>query len=161
LCRGASIRRREAPPPGDRARTPGASERHHPFGSLLVDASGQVVLEAENSVVTGRDVTGHVELNLVRAASAQLELVTLEGTTLYASTEPCAMCSSAIYWAGIGCVVYALGSEQLAAIVEDVAGVSTGALSCRELFARGRREIDVSGPHLPDEAAAVDQGFWN
>lgn len=67
--------------------------------------------EAENTVVTEHDVTGHAELNLVRRASMRFEVETLEGVTLYTSTEPCAMCSSAIYWSGIGRVVYALGSE--------------------------------------------------
>jgi tRNA(Arg) A34 adenosine deaminase TadA len=88
---------------------------NHPFGSLLVDSSGDVVLEAENTVLTGHDVTGHAELNLVRAASKQLDVEVLRGSTLYTSTEPCAMCSSAIYWSGIGRVVYALSSEQLTA----------------------------------------------
>jgi hypothetical protein len=111
-----------------------------------VDA-GRVLLEAENSAVTGRDVTGHAELNLVRDAGPQLSVATLQGTTLCASTEPRAMCS--------------LGSDELTAIVKDVAGISTRALSCREVFARGDREIDVSGPHLFDEAAAVHQGFWS
>ena len=88
---------------------------NHPFGSLLVDTSGEVVLEAENTVVTGHDVTGHAELNLVRAASMEFEVEALGRSTLYTSTEPCAMCSGAIYWSGIGRVVYALSSEQLMA----------------------------------------------
>jgi tRNA(Arg) A34 adenosine deaminase TadA len=40
---------------------------------LIVDASGRVLLEAENSFVTDRDVAGHAELNVVRAAGAQLD----------------------------------------------------------------------------------------
>jgi len=47
---------------------------NHPFGSLLVDASGRVVLEAENTVVTEHDVTCHAELNLVRRASMQFDV---------------------------------------------------------------------------------------
>ena len=133
---------------------------NHPFGSLLVDASGRVVLEAENTVVTSHDVTGHAELNLVRTASIQFDVAALQSSTLYTSTEPCAMCSSAIYWSGIGRVVYALGSEQLMAIVNDVSGSSTLALSCREVFARGGRNIEVSGPNLVEQAAAVHEGFW-
>ena len=134
---------------------------NHPFGSLLVDASGRVVLEAENTVITGRDVTGHAELNLVRAASVQFDVEFLQGATLYASTEPCAMCSGAIYWCGIGRVVYALDSKTLTAIVKDVEGTSTLALSCREVFGRGGRSVDVSGPHLTEQAAAVHEGFWD
>jgi tRNA(Arg) A34 adenosine deaminase TadA len=134
---------------------------NHPFGSLLVDPSGGILLEAENTVVTGRDLTGHAELNLVRAASTQLRVEALQGSTLYTSTEPCAMCSGAIYWSDIGRVVYALGSETLTAMLENVEGTSTLALSCREVFARGSRSIDVSGPHLMEEAMAVHEGFWH
>lgn len=42
---------------------------NEPFGALLVDGDGTVVLEAENSVVTGRDYTGHAETNLMRMAA--------------------------------------------------------------------------------------------
>ena len=119
-----------------------------------------MLLESENTVVTGHDVTGHAELNLVRAASMQLEPEAVRKSTLYTSTEPCAMCSSAIYWSGIGRVVYALDSEQLIGIVDDVSGSSTLALSCREVFARGGRHVEVSGPNLTDQAAAVHDGFW-
>ena len=133
---------------------------NHPFGSLLVDASGEVVLEAENTVVTGHDVTGHAELNLVRAAGKEFDVDALGTSTLYTSTEPCAMCSGAIYWSGIGRVVFALSSEQLMGIVNDDSGSSTLALSCREVFARGGRSIEVSGPHVAERAAKVHEGFW-
>jgi tRNA(Arg) A34 adenosine deaminase TadA len=135
-------------------------EGNHPFGAVLVAASGEPSLEAENTVVTAGDVTGHAELNAVRAASIQLDGALLEGATLYASTEPCAMCSGAAYWAGIARVVYALGADALAAMVDDAAGASRLALGCREVFARGDRDVEVSGPHLTAEATAVHEGFW-
>jgi tRNA(Arg) A34 adenosine deaminase TadA len=131
---------------------------NHPFGSVLVDAHGEVVLEAENSVVTQGNRTNHAELNLVRAASAQEEFDQLRTMTLYASTEPCAMCAGAIYWSGIGRVVYALSAERLAAIVDDASGESELALSCLDVFARGGRHIDVGGPHLIEGATAVHEG---
>ena len=133
---------------------------NHPFGSLLVDASGRVALEAENTAVT-EDVTAHAELNVVRAACRQFEFATLEGVTLYASTEPCVMCSGAIYWSGIGRVVYALGADTMMTFVNDVSGSGTLALPCREIFARGGRRVEVSGPHLVAQASAVHEGFWN
>ena len=70
---------------------------NHPFGALLV-REGQILLTAENTVNTEQDITGHAELNLVRSASRQLGLDGLRGTTLYTSTEPCAMCTGAIVW---------------------------------------------------------------
>jgi tRNA(Arg) A34 adenosine deaminase TadA len=133
---------------------------NHPFGSLLVDPDGNVVLEAENTAVAGEDWLGHAELNLVHAACREFPFQFLHGCTLYASTEPCAMCAGAIYWSGIGRVVYALSSETLQAIVNDEQGDSTLALSCRELFARGGRNIEVHGPILEDQAREVHQGFW-
>ena len=133
---------------------------NHPFGSLLVDSTGEVVLEAENTVVTGNDVTGHAELNLVRTASMQFDIEVLRESTLYTSTEPCAMCSGAIFWSGIGRVVYALSSEQLMGIVRDDSGSLTLALSSREVFARGGRNVEVSGPHITERAKVVHEGFW-
>jgi hypothetical protein len=50
----------------------------HPFGSLLVTPDG-VSLEAENTVVTGADPTGHAETNLVRLAGRLDHHAALEG----------------------------------------------------------------------------------
>ncbi|MER3462534.1 MAG: nucleoside deaminase, partial [Armatimonadota bacterium] len=74
---------------------------NHPFGALLVDAEGKVLLEAENTVQTERDCTGHAELNLMRLASRSYDPGFLATCTLYTSTEPCAMCSGAIYWGNV------------------------------------------------------------
>ena len=89
---------------------------NHPFGALLTDSDGQVVLTAENTVVTDDDVTGHAETNLVRQASRTIGRTGLADYTLYTSCEPCAMCSGAIYWAGIHRVVYALAETSLLAL---------------------------------------------
>jgi tRNA(Arg) A34 adenosine deaminase TadA len=132
---------------------------NHPFGSLLTDADDHVVLEAENNVVTGHDVTGHAELNLVRAASARFDAAELASTTLYTSTEPCAMCAGAIYWSGIGRVVFALSSTTFQGKI-DPDGAAGLALSSRDVFARGGRAVEVTGPHLEDLAWAVHEGFW-
>jgi tRNA(Arg) A34 adenosine deaminase TadA len=133
---------------------------NHPFGALLVAASARVVVEAENTALT-EDVTGHAELKVVRAASKQLDFASMEGATLYASTEPCAMCSGAIYWSGVGRVVYALSAETMMTFVNDLSGSATLALPCREIFARGGRSVEVSGPHLVDQASAVHKGYWS
>jgi tRNA(Arg) A34 adenosine deaminase TadA len=133
---------------------------NHPFGSQLVDGGGNVVLEAENSVLTGGDCTEHAELNLVRAASGQFDPERLGAFTLYTSTEPCAMCAGAIFWAGIGRVVFALSSATLGTIVQDPTGAWTLAIPCRDVFERGGRPVDVRGPLIEDQARAVHEGFW-
>ncbi|WP_210585155.1 nucleoside deaminase [Streptomyces sp. GESEQ-35] len=135
-------------------------EGNHPFGAVLV-LYGTVVLEAGNTVVTDQDSTGHAETNLVRLATRTYARDELAAATLYTSTEPCAMCAGAVYWSGIGRVVYALGEDELLALTGANDENPTMALPCREVFAAGQRPIEVSGPHLRERAVAVHDGFWN
>lgn len=137
------------------------SHGNHPFGAILVDGSGQVLLEAENTVTTEQDCTGHAETNLVRLACRQLDRATLAGCTLYTSTEPCAMCAGAIHWSGIGRVVFALSEAGLYTLTGAHPENETMHLPCREVFARCDRSIAVGGPAIEEEAAQVHAGFWN
>ncbi|MFF1677146.1 nucleoside deaminase [Streptomyces sp. NPDC058256] len=133
---------------------------NHPFGSLLV-LDGSAVLEAGNTVVTERDATGHAETNLVRLATRTYTSAELARATLYTSTEPCAMCAGAVYWSGIGRVVYALGEDELLALTGANDENPTMALPCREVFAAGQRTVEVAGPCLRERAEAVHADFWN
>ena len=134
---------------------------NHPFGALLVDAKGNVVLEAENTVRTDKDVTAHAETNLMRMATARFDRDFLGRCTLYTSTEPCAMCAGAIYWGNIRHVVFGFSQEQIHAISAGNPENMQLQLSSREVFARGDHPVEVSGPHLPKESAAVHDGFWD
>jgi tRNA(Arg) A34 adenosine deaminase TadA len=131
----------------------------HPFGAVLA-RFGEVLLEAGNTVNTGRDITGHAELNLVRMASRSLTEEELWACTLYSSTEPCAMCAGAIYWSGIGRVVFALSEEALGELTGADAENPTMHLSARTVLSAGQRRIEVEGPVDLPEAATVHKGFW-
>ncbi len=133
---------------------------NHPFGALLAGPDGTVLLEAENTVITAADRTGHAEINLVRQACLTLDPEALAAATLYTSTEPCAMCAGAIYWAGVSRVVFGLREGELRALTGDDPANPTLAMPCREVFARGQRPVEVIGPVLEDEARAIHQGFW-
>ncbi len=136
------------------------AEGNHPFGAILADAAGRILLDAGNTVVTGRDCTGHAETNLARAASAAYGRDILRTCTLYTSAEPCAMCAGAIYWSGIGRVVYALSESALRGLTGDDPENPTFDLPCREVFARGQRPVAVEGPGDVPGAAEVHEGFW-
>jgi tRNA(Arg) A34 adenosine deaminase TadA len=136
------------------------AEGNHPFGAVLTDAGGRELLSAGNTVPAEGDCTGHAETNLVRAASKVYDRTFLAGCTLYTSAEPCAMCSGAIYWSGIGRVVYALSERRLKEITGDDPENPTLDLPCREVFARGQRSISVVGPEDVPGAVAVHEGFW-
>jgi tRNA(Arg) A34 adenosine deaminase TadA len=139
-----------------RSRTNG----NHPFGAILADAEGKVLLEAENSVKTEHDCTGHAELNLMRKASRQFSRDLLATCTLYASTEPCAMCSGAIYWGNVRRVVYGLSEASLLRLTGNDPANPTMHLPCREVLSKGQSHIKVIGPLIEDEAARVHEGFW-
>ena len=133
---------------------------NHPFGAILVDENNQVLLQAENTVVTGRDCTGHAEINLMRLATQHYSPEKLALCTLYTSTEPCAMCAGAIHWGNVRRVVYALSEVALYEII----GPSPDhlLLPCHEVFARSQRHVEVVGPSpkLDAEARAVHEAFW-
>jgi tRNA(Arg) A34 adenosine deaminase TadA len=133
---------------------------NHPFGAILVGPSGEVMIEAENGFMPDRDMTGHAERVLATQASKQFGSKILAGCTLYTSAEPCAMCAGAIYWAGIGRVVYGMSERQLKAITGDHPENPTLDLPCRVVFAAGQRPVEVIGPLLEDEAAAIHDGVW-
>lgn len=137
------------------------SDGRHPFGALIVNERGEVVVEARNNAVRpGGDPTQHAETVACSAAAKLLSEEELARCTLYTSTEPCAMCAGAIYWIGVGRVVYALSEKGLLEFTGNDRENPTLDLPCREVFARGQKEIVVVGPMLEEEAAKVHEGFW-
>jgi tRNA(Arg) A34 adenosine deaminase TadA len=133
---------------------------NHPFGAVLVDRAGHVLIEAENRYMPSRDGTAHAERLACTEASTTLSPEVLKGATLYSSAEPCAMCAGAIYWARIGRLVYGLSEHRLRAVTGNHPENPTLDLPCREVFKSGQRVVEVLGPLLEDEAEALHQGVW-
>jgi tRNA(Arg) A34 adenosine deaminase TadA len=133
----------------------------HPFGSLIVNERGETVaVGLNNAVRPGGDPTQHAEMLACAAAGKTMTEAELARCTLYTSTEPCAMCAGAIYWVGVGRVVFALAEKGLLEFTGRHEENPTLDLPCREVFVRGQREVVVVGPLLEDEAAVVHEGFW-
>lgn len=137
------------------------SNGDHPFGALLVNQSGVILDEAHNTVITDSDVTAHAEMNLVRLTSGRYPEAVMAKATLYTSTEPCAMCAGAIYWSGIGRVVYGLPGAALYVMAGADPDSLTKALAAETVLNSGEREVGVTGLVLADEAAVVHEGFWS
>jgi len=76
-----------------------------PVGAVLVH-EGRLVAEGHNRTVGRADPTGHAEVDVLRAAAAAQGDFRLEGTTLYVTLEPCAMCAGAIVLARVPRVVF-------------------------------------------------------
>ncbi len=134
-----------------------------PFGALLVDQEGNILMEQENIELSDRVCTGHAETSLAARASKEYSKEFLWDCTLYTTAEPCAMCSGAIYWANIGRVVYGMTEARLLELTGSNEQNPTFSLPCREVFARGQKDIRVVGPipEIEEEAAEVHKGFWD
>jgi tRNA(Arg) A34 adenosine deaminase TadA len=120
-----------------------------PFGSILVGPDGDVLAEDRNTVITGRDITGHPELKLARWAARELDADTARRTTMYTSCQPCPMCAGAISRSGLGRVVFALSGEQLDGL--RPAGVR----------APDAADVAYDGPALFEEARVPVDGYYD
>jgi tRNA(adenine34) deaminase len=131
-----------------------AARRHGnmPYGAVLVAADGEVLAQTENSIVTDRDVTAHAETNAFRAASRTAGAARLAGATMYASGEPCPMCSGAIIRLGVRRVLFGIRASVAMPYMPAASGVMPGSVNCRELIALAPHPIEVQGPLLEDEA---------
>lgn len=134
-----------------------------PFGAVLVDGDGAILMEQENIEITDKRCTGHAETTLADRASQKYDKAFLWNCTLYTTAEPCCMCAGAIYWANIGRVVYGLTERDLLAMTGSNEQNPTFDIPCRDIFAHGQKDIQVEGPFpaLKAEIAAVHQGFWD
>lgn len=133
----------------------------HPFGSVLADRDGNVLREQGNGYTSeGHDRTAHAEKLLASWAARTLSLEQLRECTLYTSAEPCAMCSGAIYWAGIGRVVYGQTEHDLKVQTGAHVENPTLDLPCRIVFEAGQRPTEIVGPLLEEESAQLQADYW-
>ena len=130
---------------------------NHPFGALFV-VDDEIVIRAENSVLTKKNSSHHAESNLMNLISeSSLTKDQIARGIVYTSTEPCAMCCGAIYWGGVRKIVYGCPTGVLA----DIAG-DDFAIPCRSIFSVAKKTpVQVVGPVLEEEAVKVHIGFWD
>jgi tRNA(Arg) A34 adenosine deaminase TadA len=128
-----------------------------PFGALLVK-DGKVLAEFSNCVHSTGDVTKHAETGLISTFSPKIDRDTFSKSTLYTSTEPCAMCCGAIVFAGIGRVVYGTSEGPF----EAVMGLppEKEPLRSHEIIGRISPETQVLGPLMEAEGLTIHEGYW-
>ena len=97
-----------------------------PFGSVLVDAAGEVRF-ADRNRVKGGDETRHPEFEIAKWSATHLTPAERASSTVYTSGEHCPMCSAAHAWMGLGRIVYAVSSATLSGWLDDW-GVPPGAV---------------------------------
>ena len=136
------------------------SGSNYPYGALIRFENGDT-FEAWNTVAKHGDPTRHAEMTLLTKVFAQgmdwqRDRGRLKKATIYASAEPCFMCAGAIFWSGIGRVVYGISAAQLDEIYKeyfpDTEHSQIPASAMGSLAAVG---IDINGPHLIEQSSEI------
>jgi len=136
---------------------------NHPFGCLLADAQGNVLMEQGNEEVDlGGDCTAHAETLLMRKASQKYSKEEMGKLTMYNCGEPCAMCAGAMYWGNLGRLVFIGRESELKKVTGNDMRNPTLDLPCRVVFSRGQKEMEILGPYLElePELMKVHENYW-
>lgn len=137
---------------------------NNPFGALLVDKDGNILIESGNIEVVEKDITGHAETTVAKLAGKKYSKEFLWETTLYSTAEPCCMCTGAIYWANIGKIVYGISERKLLELTGSDDKNPTFDIPCRDILAKGQKNIIVLGPLATPEIEQMivkpHIGFW-
>lgn len=76
-----------------------------PVGSVVIH-EGKIISQTHNQPISLNDPTAHAEILALRQAAKKLGNYRLTGCTLYATIEPCLMCTGAMLNARIDCLVF-------------------------------------------------------
>ncbi len=133
-----------------------------PYGCILADLQGNVVAEGECHVRRSGDPTQHGEMVMIKAGIQAVGVDALADCSAYVSGGPCVMCTGAIYWAGIGRMVYAIdiGATDNRTKTE-IGGKPTLRTHFKDILATGSRPMVLDGPYpeLRDEILARFEGY--
>ena len=118
-----------------------------PVGAVIV-MNERIIARGYNQVERLTDSTAHAEIIALTAAFNFLGSKYLPEAVLYATIQPCLMCSGALYWSKIGKVVY--GAEDEKNGYKRVAGEHSPF----------HPKTIVSGGLLKDECARLMKDFF-
>ena len=124
-----------------------------PFGAVIV-RDGKVLATGVNRVTANNDPTAHAEVMAIRDACAKLGTFSLRGATIYSSCEPCPMCLSALYWAGVEKIVF--GNTQ-----EDADAIDFSDEFLYKELLKPRTERSLPCIHMPNDFTILAFRKWS
>lgn len=130
----------------------GATQGEFPFGAVILAPDGRIIARAFDTVARDRDPTRHAEIEAVRAAIRTIG-PDLSGHALVSTTEACAMCSAAAWWAGISLHAYGISQAQLKRLRPDA--IDEPMLPTETLFAGMQRKMQVIPGVLEADCTAL------
>ena len=123
---------------------------NHPFGALLADKDGNILMEQGNEFTEGGSAY-HAETLLLLRAARKYSPEKLAECTLYSNFEPCCMCTGALYWTNVRRLVFGATEKDLLRFTGDNEENPTFSLSSREVVEHGQKDIMIIGPADDEE----------
>ena len=114
-----------------------------PFGAIVVK-NEKVIAKAHNTTEE-IDPTAHAEINAIRETCRILKTNDLSGCSLYSTCEPCPMCFTAAWWAGVSKIVYGAEGED---VKEDNWKID---VKCDYLNKKSGSRIEIKGSVLREK----------
>lgn len=132
---------------------------NRPFGAVLVSETGTVLAAAENRTTTSGELTAHAEINALQIVAGRFPFAVLARSTMYASGEPCPMCTGALIRLAVRRVVFGIRETATLPFLAGSTGILARATSCRDFFRLAPSPVEVVGPLIEEEARAPFEAF--
>ena len=127
-----------------------AAKDEVPVGAVIV-IDGRIIARGHNLIVSKKDPCGHAEVIAIRRAAKKTGSERLNGAILYATIEPCPMCSGAILLARIKTLVYGAPDNKTGAC---------GSVHRVINDSRNNHCVEIFSGVLKDECGAIIKGFF-
>ncbi len=122
-----------------------------PVGAILIDADGKILAATSNRTIKNNDPTAHAEILALRLAALRVGNYRLNGTTMFSTLEPCAMCAGALVNARVARLVYGAADERFGAAETHFRVCDSPKLNHR---------LEITSGVLADKCRSLLQNFF-
>ena len=124
-----------------------------PFGCVIVDPSGEIVVRNHDRVIQHGDMSSHAETLAVREAIGLVETDNLTDYQLISTIEPCAMCFTTAWLNRISRIVFGATMEDVYYITQQKQREMT--ITASEMNHRSGNTIELIGGILANDCKNI------
>ena len=128
-----------------------------PFGCVIVDPSGEIVVRNHDRVIQHGDMSSHAETLAVREAIGLVETNNLTDYQLISTIEPCAMCFTTAWLNRISRIVFGATMEDVYYITQQKQREMT--ITASEMNHRSGNTIELVGGVLVNDCKNIFKSY--
>ena len=128
-----------------------------PFGCVIVDPSGEIVVRNHDRVIQHGDMSSHAETLAVREAIGSVETDNLSDYQLISTIEPCAMCFTTAWLNRISRIVFGATMEDVYHITLQKQREMT--ITASEMNHRSGNTIELVGGVLANDCKNIFKSY--